>query len=589
MIHLKSRTVQHCLTRRRKKVFLIVFQLFILMCIGVHAQAKKSSDFDAPGYPRGELPPLLEEQPSEILPGLTVPPQPSLKTAPGQIDQQIGQVNRIIVTGSTVFTDEKLQQVIAPFLNRALTNALIEEIRHTLTLFYINNGFVNSGAVIPDQTVKNGIITFRIIEGNISQIEVKGNKWFRDNYIQNRLDLNPGLPLNINAIQTRLQRLQQDHRISHIQAELKPGIDLGDSLLNVKVEEKSPYQVQIGFDNYQSPSIGAERGLATLIHQNLTGNGDILNLNTVLSKGNDPQYDLWYSIPINKYDTNLSFRYSKNNLNVQEGIFEALDISSESEVFQVTLRHPFYRTLSNEFSMALTAERNKNETSLLGEPFSFSPGAVDGESINTVLRFSQEWTRRTQNQVIAARSRFSYGIDAMDATVHSKDLPDGKFFSWLGQVQWARIFPFLDTQIIFRTDLQLSNDSLLGMEQISVGGRYSVRGYRENQMVRDQALISTLEARIPLVRDKGITEYLQAAAFLDYGNAWNKEFDTPSPRTISSIGLGLRWAGIIKKASFLIRPKFELYWGHALKNVDNPDDDLQDDGIHFQFVLQNFY
>jgi len=108
-------------------------------------------------------------------------------------------------------------------------------------------------------------------------------------------------------------------------------------------------------------------------------------------------------------------------------------------------------------------------------------------------------------------------------------------------------------------------------------------------MVRDQALISTLEARIPLVRDKGITEYLQAAAFLDYGNAWNKEFDTPSPRTISSIGLGLRWAGIIKKASFLIRPKFELYWGHALKNVDNPDDDLQDDGIHFQFVLQNFY
>ena len=38
------------------------------------------------------------------------------------------------------------------------------------------------------------------------------------------------------------------------------------------------------------------------------------------------------------------------------------------------------------------------------------------------------------------------------------------------------------------------------MEQIAVGGMRTVRGYRENQMVRDNALISSLELRIPLLR-----------------------------------------------------------------------------------------
>ncbi len=593
MTHFKSFSDHHPFGKR-KRIVPCIFQLLIILCLSTHApaQTKPAGDFPSPGYPRGELPPLLETEPTEPLPGLVLPPEPpesDLKKVPVPDEAETVRVKKIIVTGSTVFSDDQIRQVTSPYLDRALTNEILEEIRHALTVFYIQNGYINSGAVIPDQTVSKGTITFKIIEGSLSQIDVKGNQWFRETYIQSRLDLEQGLPLNINAVQTRLRLLQQDHRISQIQAELKPGIDPGDSLLNVKVEEKNPFQVQLGFDNYQSPSVGGERGLATLIHQNLTGRGDILNLNSELSEGNDPQFDVWYSLPINAHDTNLAFRYSTNDLDVRETDFQDLDITSKSDVFQITLSHPFYRTLAQEFSMSVTGEYNKHRTYLLGESFSFSPGVEDGEAINTVLRFSQEWTHRTQNQVIAARSKFSFGINALGSTSHSGDLPDSQFVAWLGQVQWARILPVMNTQLIFRTDLQLSSDSLLGLEQISVGGRHTVRGYRENQILRDQAMISSLEARIPLIRDKGITEYLQVAVFVDYGNAWNKNFETSSPRSISSVGLGLRWAGFLKKTPFMIRPKCEIYWGHALTDVDTPDNDLQDDGIHFQFVLQNFY
>ncbi len=497
-------------------------------------------------------------------------------------------IKEIQVKGSTVFSDRELKKITDPYVNHPLTDEIIEEIRHVLTLNYINKGYVNSGAVIPDQIAEKGKIVFHIIEGRVSQVDIFDNKWFSKKYIEDRLFLETDHPLNVASLQKRLQQLQQDHRIAHIQAELKPGINLGDSLLNVRVEEKNPFQVQLGFNNYQVPAVGSEQWMANITHQNLTGNGDIFHVNGLLSEENNTQIDVWYLFPITARDTTLTMRYRKSDLDVMEGIFEDLDISSESEVYQITLRHPFYRTLTQEFALALSGENNRSRTYLLGEPFSFSQGAENGKSINTVLRFSQEWTYRTQKQVAALRSQFSLGINELDATIHDNGLPDGDFFSWLGQFQWAKKINTLDTQLLFRADLQLASDSLLGLEQIDAGGRYTVRGYRENQLVRDQAFITSIEARVPLIQNKGWTEYLQVAAFFDYGEAWNKSIDTPSPDNISSIGIGLRWSGCLMKTPFEIRPQIEVYYGIPLRDVDTSGGNLQDDGIHFQFLVQNF-
>lgn len=589
MKYLQNLKIDCIISTIQKTLLCCIILLLSVVFLDNHVQSQDLPFFDPAGHPRGKLPLLLEESAQGKPLGLILPEQPLFKKKSGQSPIPKIAVQEIVVKGSSVFSDAELGQITAPYLNRILTNEMMEEIRHGLTMFYISKGYVNSGAVIPNQTVVNGKIIFEIIEGRITHLDVKGNKKFSREYIENRLYLDAGPPLNIDPLQKRLQQLQMDPRIAHIQAELKPGVNLGDSLMTVEVEERNPFHIQLGFDNYQSPTIGAEGGIVTLAHQNLTGHGDILNLHTRSSRENSPQIDTWYSLPITPHDTVLTLGYRKNQFDVREGAFEKLDIVSKTEAFQITLRHPFYRTLTQEFAMSFSAENNKNKTSLLGLPFSFSPGAVDGESINTVLRFSQDWTHRTQKQVVAARSRFSLGINAMNATIHTNDLPDGRFFSWLGQVQWARRLDFLDTQLIFRTDLQLSNDSLLGLEQIAAGGRYSVRGYRENQMVRDQALITSMEARIPLVRDKGWTEYLQAAVFLDFGEAWNKSQATPSPDNISSVGIGLRWAGFLLKHPFEIQPKFEIYWGFPLRDIDTPGGDFQDHGIHFQFVIQNFY
>ena len=357
--------------------------------------------------------------------------------------------------------------------------------------------------------------------------------------------------------------------------------------MDVRVEERTPYKLFLEYDNYQSPSVGENRGLVTLEHQNLTGNGDIVRAQYGRSNGLDPLIDFKYSLPFTAYDTTLSYQYRQNSFAVIEQPFQDLDIDSRSDIYTITLRQPVYRTLNSEFALELIGERLSLETSLLGQRFSLEPGAHNGRSVVTALRTAQEFVYRAQNQVIAARSRFSLGLHALGATSNKNSVPDGQFFAWLAQFQWVRRLGILDSYAIFRSDLQLSDDALLSLEQISVGGRYSVRGYRETTLLRDRAVISSLEMRVPLIQNTFGVDYVELAQFVDFGRGWNRRQKTPDPQDLSSVGVGLRWA-VTFTWPVPMRPQFELYWGHRLRKVAKPANTLQDKGLHLQFVLAAF-
>jgi hemolysin activation/secretion protein len=544
----------------------------------------------------GDQPLLQREEPrpgpGQVLPPVVPPPlvEPSEPFARDRV-----LVRDIRVVGSTVFSAEELARVTAPYINREVSAEDLEALRRALTVLYISRGYVNSGAILPDQKVAAGVVTYRIIEGALTGIDVHGNRWFRSGYFSNRLSLSGKPPLNVNALQREIQILLQDERIQRLSAEVKPGLRPGEALLDLTVEEQFPLKLWLDVNNYQTPAVGAERGIVTLAHQNLTGNGDVLTLRYGKSSGLDPLLDFRYAIPVTRVDTTLSFQYRRNTFAVVEAPFDELEIENESEIFTLGVRQPVYRSPTTEFAVELVGERLSGNTTLFGEPFTLTPGARNGESIVTALRVALELVHRRQNQVIAARSRFSVGLDALGSTIHDRGLPDSGFFSWLGQFQWVRrlgvseIPQIADTQLILRSDVQLADDSLLTLEQIAVGGRYSVRGYRENTIVRDNAVIASLEARIPLVQNVRWADYLQVAPFFDYGRAWQSKDRTEEPRYISSVGMGLRW-GLTLRSAVPVRPSFEVYWGHALKDVKTlaTKHNLQDDGVHFQFVLGFF-
>jgi hemolysin activation/secretion protein len=566
--------------------------LTMLAGTSAYAQQPLPPIFDPTGR-SGEPPAPLKQEfkpptpvPLPTLPVVPIPPEGEGKKQLGQIQVFVRDIH---VTGSTVFSDTELAEVTALYKNRILTTEDLERLRLALTLLYVNKGYITSGAIIPDQDVDFGVITIQIVEGSLAKTDVEGQTWFRAWYLRDRIERGAQIPLRLEPLQERLQLLQQDPRIERINAELRPGDKRGDSILQVNVKETSPWKAWLDFNNYQTPVVGAERGLATIAHQNITGNGDVFSFTYGRSRGVNPIIDTSYSLPLNRYDTTFIASYRRNDFLVVDPAFRVLDLNSESEIIGLTMRQPVYRTVTDEFAVAITGEHLTNKVTSIfdsaGKPSLFIPGSSNtGVSTVSAMRFIQEYVHRTSTTVIAARSRFSVGLDVLSATNNSGPLPDpdGQFFSWLGQVQAVRRFDdWWGMQLLGQMSLQLANDRLFPLEQIPVGGRFSVRGYRENTLIRENAFIASIESRFPVISYATGEPLLQFAQFVDLGRAWSAKGTTPDPQTLASVGLGLRW-NILPRD----RARFELYWGLPLNHVPHPPGNLQDHGIHLQFVVQ---
>jgi len=483
-------------------------------------------------------------------------------------------LQKVIFKGNHIFSDAELNQVIKDYLNTSINPEQLQELKNTITKYYIDKGYINSGAVLPDQAVKNGIIRIKIVEGSLVEVQVSGNERLNSNYIKARVKANQAL--NLNDLQEGLRMLLEDPLLKRINAELKPGTVLGEAILNLKVKEARPYTLQFNFNNYRSPSIGAYRSEVQGWHRNLTGSGDSLYVRYGLTKGLK-DYTVKYDLPLNYNGTSLSFRVDRSDSEVIEFPFNQLDIESDVKIYSIGLRHPIINKSRKLLELGLNFEQRNSKSFLLGRPFSFSPGVHFGESNISVIRFSQNYLSRSEKHVIAARSVFNFGVDAFGATINDDGSPDSEFFSWLGQFQYVHKFT-KNSHIIFRTDVQLSDQSLLPLEKFSVGGFASVRGYRENFLTRDNGVVSSLEWRISLKDKLKInTGLLEFVPFIDYGRAWNNnDNELQQLKHIYSAGLGLRW-----HPNKYIRS--QVFWGYALKDIpEQENDNLQDKGIHFE-------
>ena len=130
-----------------------------------------------PSLRSAEPPPgRVEEAPAPKPPSPEVLPTPPLQPQDGveKLAPVFGvTVREIRVTGSTVFSPDELAQVARPFVDRKLTTEDLEELRQALTTLYTDQGYVNSGAFIPDQDVTDGILEVQLVEGILSDIQVE--------------------------------------------------------------------------------------------------------------------------------------------------------------------------------------------------------------------------------------------------------------------------------------------------------------------------------------------------------------------------------------------------------------------------------
>lgn len=532
-----------------------------------------------PSLPPQLPPPSQLLQPSQPLPT----PEQALPEIP-----QTFIVKQFQVFGTTVFSQQKLNEVLKDFINKPIAFAQLLEVRSRITELYIQEGYITSGAYIPEQTLTNGIVQIQVVEGKLEEIQITGTRRLNPNYIRSRIIAHgASTPLNQKRLLESLQILQLNPLIQNLSAELSAGSRPSTSLLAIRVTEADTFNTQIVLDNGRSPSVGSFRRQLQVNEANLLGIGDSMSLAYSNTDGSNT-IDASYSLPLNPRNGTLTFSYGNTSANIIERPFNILDIESASQYYELTYRQPLVKTPYQEFALGITASRRESEisSSLLEKNnvplFLLSPGAdAQGNTKVSALRFFQEWTSRNSQEVIAARSQFSLGVGAFNATIDDT-APDTRFFAWQGQAQWVRLLA-PDTLLLIRGDVQLASTTLLASEQFGLGGINSVRGYRQDLLLRDNGAFASAEVRLPILRVPQWKGVLQATPFVEVGTAWNNSSnrDENNINTLASVGLGLRW---LQGDNFTAA----VEWGIPLISVDSSGNTWQENGLYF-FVQYNVF
>jgi hemolysin activation/secretion protein len=488
--------------------------------------------------------------------------------------------------GNTAFSDAELAQIIKPYTKRLITFAELLQARSAITQYYVENGYITTGAFIPPQTLKNGIVVLKILEGSLEDIQVTVQGRLNPHYIRDRLAVASRKPLNINRLLEALRLLQLNPLIQKISAQLETGTRPGNNILIVTVETAKTFNANAIFDNGRSPSVGEFRRGVQITEANLLGLGDQIS-GWYLNTNGSNDWEFSYEIPINVYNGSLEFNYRNVASRVVEKPFEELNLESDYQKYLVSLRQPILETASQSLAIGLTFDHQKSKTSFLdGQPLPGDGANNQGRTNISTLRFFQEWINRSEVEVISILSEFSFGLDAFGTTNPfdfqvNPNAPDSNYFMWRGQTQWVRLLA-PDLLLYFHADLQLADGTLVPLEQFGLGGLNSVRGYRQNFLLGDNGFYTTVELRVPVYRTSSSDNVLQIVPFVDVGRVWNSfGVLNPDTQTLASVGLGLQW-----QYKDLLKARID--WGIPLVEANSQGNSLQDHGITFSIIISPF-
>lgn len=477
--------------------------------------------------PAEELEPL-PEQPA-VLPASPPLEPPEPLPIPSTDTQQV-EVKKIQVIGSSVFTERDFAVIVSAYEGRSLGLRELRQVADDITQLYLQSGYITSRAVLSEQTISDGVVQVRVIEGELEEIDVEGSDRLAG-YVRDRVNLANRKPLSQVALESQLQLLRADPLIEQVEASLRAGTGEGQSRLIVRVLEAPAFSGRAVLDTNSPPSVGSVRMGVEANYNNILGLGDQLLASAYrTTAGGASTYGLTYSLPLNAMNGTLQAPYLPSSFELIDPALASLGVRGASNSYELMYRQPLIRQPNEEFALSLGFRYRTGETLI-------SDRVIDSTK-TSVFQFGQDYLRRDRTGAWGLRSQFNLGTGLFDATTRVGDQADGQFFSWLGQIQRAQVIS-RNNLLLFQGSIQLSASSLLGADQFIVGGPSSVRGYSQNARFGDNGVRASIEDRITVLNNQNGSAAVQIAPFLEAATVWNHGADTSDQRFLLGTGAGV--------------------------------------------------
>ncbi len=552
-----------CVLKVFSSLFLLAFSLFVtpvFAAVSPEALREAQRKQDHVQQQMEERRRLLEE---DFLRRGEQPPEERLQTLPRLPEEQGApcvEVRKVRVSGATLISAETLARIAAPYENRCLPLAEINNLLRDITNHYIDRGWVTARAFVDPGATEPGVLAVMVVEGKIEKIIL--NNGDKNSFYRGRMAF-PGLegkPLNLRDIE---QGLDQMNRLPSSDAtmELTPGEGLGGVIVQVTDKPVRTLRPAVGFDNLGQYGTGQYQYNLSLEKDNFMGLGDQFAVywsedapfleDVFQSKpniGHNQSLSAFASLPYGYWTFSLDFSRSAYDTTLF-GMNTDFKSSGATQTFGARAERVIHRDSSGRTSLAV-ALSNRNVDNYIE-----SVRLEASSYMQNTVGFSLLHSRRLWGGVLGGDVEYLRGVPWFGTTEVEDEghlVPKTEFDKFVASLNWYRPFGLWEQNFYWSLSArgQFADKTLYGAERLQVGGRGSVRGFLEDSISGEKGAYARNELGwtppwFAALRDAGPLNGWQLYAGYDYGFIHRDRHDPYERGTMQGAALGLRSLGAL--------------------------------------------
>jgi len=431
------------------------------------------------------------------------------------------EVHKIMFEGNTKIKSDVLISLADDIIGKEVYFEDLLAYALRVSRYYQSRGYLTSYAYVPEQQIKEGVVKVMVSESLVDNVDISGNKWartwFLKNIIMGREGLREGTVFNAKALQGALRELNEEN---YIKAQSTISKDGENTNIELGVRDRFPLKFNFGWDDYGRTYTGVQRASFLAGLDNMTGFGDKIYGGTILSSGATGVLG-GYSIPVSPYGTRVSFDYSRSNVNLG-GPYRYLNVKGHSQSMGVRVTHPVIKNAKTDVVVYTGIDYVDAETQARKMNYALSDYKL------FVIRSGVRGIRDDKYGRWLGTLGVDVGVGG-SSKVNYNNSEDTFVKVVAGATRVHRLFGRVIGLV--RLNGQFSPNRLYAVEQMQIGGPYTLRGYQPAELIGDYGVTGTIEVRSPIPgfrkilpnKVKFVDDRVRLAAFYDFG--WVKEND----------------------------------------------------------------
>lgn len=476
-----------------------------------------------------------------------------------QARAKIGAGINTALAGQTAQTAE-FKALLRKYVGQPLSYKLIGAIEAEVTKYYRDHGRSLVLVTVPPQEITSGVVQLNVNTFVLEQTVVQGAKGNGQGYVASQIRVKPGQEVDTSTLLDDVNWLNLNP-FRHVSVVFEPGASVDSTRLTLQVQNGRPWSAYAGFANSGTRDTGLMRlftgfNISALPWQDQQLSYQFNIAPEALSHGNlwDAGKTKGYVTHALSYFVPLTFS-SGLRMKATVGVNH---ISSYSDGGGVFTSGTTTDGLTGELSFPLP--RNAGTWTLVPEVFvAVAANAYDRTQYGAGNPISQENTRITHIEIgirsalngklfrVPTHGNFEVSVISGRQTSEIATLPFAKMRS---QTNFAYVKASIHQELMLEGDralalrfaAQYSGDDLHALEQMSVGGDGTVRGYPSNAASSQSAGAFSIEYRLkPISVPMGkATGRLRPHVFADVGVA--DKTKTSNTEHLASVGFGAELA-----------------------------------------------